>query len=128
MLRLLKIIEPYSVEQECMANAPLLMYRSEHLKQNFFFIALIQIDSPVSTGYFKTAVLLYFILKKVFTTQFTTVGIYYCKRLLGFTHLSQMIRGSAIPGFRYSHPIRLRIWSVVNWGTVTFFKIKLLYY
>ena len=35
-LRLLKIIEPYSVEQERMANAQLLMYGSKHLEQNFF--------------------------------------------------------------------------------------------
>ena len=37
-LRLLKIIEPYLVEQERMANAQLLMYGSKHLEQNFFFI------------------------------------------------------------------------------------------
>ena len=36
-LRLLKIIEPYLVEQERMANAQLLMYGSKHLEQNFFF-------------------------------------------------------------------------------------------
>ena len=35
-LRLLKIIEPYLVEQECMANAQLLMCGSKHLGQNFF--------------------------------------------------------------------------------------------
>ena len=33
----LKIIEPYLVEQERMANARLLMCRSKHLEQNFFF-------------------------------------------------------------------------------------------
>ena len=37
-LRLLKIIEPYLVEQERMANAQLLMYGSKHLEQNFFFL------------------------------------------------------------------------------------------
>jgi hypothetical protein len=37
-LRLLKIIEPYLVEQERMANAELLMYGSKHLEQNFFFL------------------------------------------------------------------------------------------
>jgi hypothetical protein len=36
-LRLLKIIEPYLVEQERMANAQPLMYGSKHLGQNFFF-------------------------------------------------------------------------------------------
>ena len=36
-LRLIKIIEPYLVEQERMANAQLLMYGSKHLEQNFFF-------------------------------------------------------------------------------------------
>ena len=36
-LRLLKIIEPYLVEQERMANAQLLVYGSKHLEQNFFF-------------------------------------------------------------------------------------------
>jgi hypothetical protein len=36
-LRLLKIIEPYLVEQERMANAQLLRYGSKHLGQNFFF-------------------------------------------------------------------------------------------
>ena len=36
-LRPLKIIEPYLVEQERMANAQLLMYGSKHLEQNFFF-------------------------------------------------------------------------------------------
>ena len=39
-LRLLKIIEPYLVEQERMANAQLLMYGSKHLEQNFFFFFL----------------------------------------------------------------------------------------
>ena len=37
-LRLLKIIEPYLVEQERMANAQLLVYGSKHLEQNFFFL------------------------------------------------------------------------------------------
>jgi hypothetical protein len=37
-LRLLKIIEPYLVEQNRMANAQLLGYKSKHLGQNFFFI------------------------------------------------------------------------------------------
>ena len=37
-LRLLKIIEPYLVEQERMANAQLLMYGSKHLEQNFFLL------------------------------------------------------------------------------------------
>ena len=36
-LRQLKIIEPYLVEQERMANAQLMMYGSKHLEQNFFF-------------------------------------------------------------------------------------------
>ena len=36
-LRLLKIIEPYLVEQNRMANAQLLWYGSKHLEQNFFF-------------------------------------------------------------------------------------------
>ena len=36
-LRLLKLIEPYLVEQERMANAQLLGYGSKHLRQNFFF-------------------------------------------------------------------------------------------
>ena len=36
-LRLLKIIEPYLVEQNRMANAQLLGYGSKHLGQNFFF-------------------------------------------------------------------------------------------
>jgi hypothetical protein len=36
-LRLLKIIEPYLVEQNRMANAQLLWYGSKHLGQNFFF-------------------------------------------------------------------------------------------
>jgi hypothetical protein len=36
-LRLLKIIEPYLVEQNRMANAQLLGYGSKHLAQNFFF-------------------------------------------------------------------------------------------
>ena len=36
-LQLLKLIEPYLVEQERMANAQLLMYGSKHLEQNFFF-------------------------------------------------------------------------------------------
>jgi hypothetical protein len=40
-VRLLKIIEPYFVEQKRMANAQFLMYRSKHLEQNFFFIVLI---------------------------------------------------------------------------------------
>ena len=35
-LRLVKLIEPYLVEQERMADAQLLMYRSKHLQQNFF--------------------------------------------------------------------------------------------
>ncbi len=35
-LRLLKIIEPYLVKQNRMANAQLLMYGSKHLEQNFF--------------------------------------------------------------------------------------------
>jgi hypothetical protein len=33
-LRLLKIIEPYLVEQECMANAQLLRYGSKQTDQN----------------------------------------------------------------------------------------------
>ena len=36
-LRLLKIIEPYLVELERMANAQLLVYGSKHLGQNLFF-------------------------------------------------------------------------------------------
>jgi hypothetical protein len=36
-LRLLKIIEPYLVEQNRMADAQLLGYGSKHLGQNFFF-------------------------------------------------------------------------------------------
>ena len=36
-LRLLKIIEPYLVEQNRMANAQLLGYGSKHLGRNFFF-------------------------------------------------------------------------------------------
>ena len=35
--RVLKIIEPYLVEHERMANAQLLVYGSKHLEQNFFF-------------------------------------------------------------------------------------------
>ena len=40
-LRLLKIIEPYLVEQERMANAQLLRYGSKHLGQNFFFYFIV---------------------------------------------------------------------------------------
>jgi hypothetical protein len=36
-LRLLKIIKPYLVEQNHMANAQLLGYGSKHLGQNLFF-------------------------------------------------------------------------------------------
>ena len=36
-LRLLKIVEPYLVEQNRMANAHLLGYGSKHLGRNFFF-------------------------------------------------------------------------------------------
>ena len=36
-VRLFIFFEPYSVEQERMANAQLLMYGSKHLKRNFFF-------------------------------------------------------------------------------------------
>ena len=36
-LRLLKIMKPYLVEQDRMANAQLLGYGSKHLGQNFFF-------------------------------------------------------------------------------------------
>ena len=43
-LRLLKIIEPYLVEQNRMANAQLLGYGSQHLGQNLFFIELKRID------------------------------------------------------------------------------------
>ena len=39
-LRLVKIIEPYLVEQERMANAQLLMHGSKNLGQNFFLCFL----------------------------------------------------------------------------------------
>jgi hypothetical protein len=39
-LRLLKIIKPYLVEQNCMVNAQLLGYGSKHLGQNFFFYSI----------------------------------------------------------------------------------------
>jgi hypothetical protein len=60
-LRLLKIIEPYLVEQERMANAQLLRYGSRHLVQNNFFFYCVCLDrsfpgdpSLPRTGYFKT--------------------------------------------------------------------------
>jgi hypothetical protein len=40
-LRLVKLIEPYLVEQERMADAQLLMYGSELLEQNFFFYFIV---------------------------------------------------------------------------------------
>ena len=41
-LRLFIFFEPYLVEQECMANAQLLMYGSKHLEQNFFFFVFLK--------------------------------------------------------------------------------------
>jgi hypothetical protein len=59
-LRLLKIIEPYLVEPERMANAQLSRYGSEHLGQNFFFDCVCldrsfpEEPSLPRTGHFKT--------------------------------------------------------------------------
>jgi hypothetical protein len=56
-LRLLKIIEPYLVEQERMANAQLLGYGSKHFGQNFFFHCYCLdrfFPEEPDPGYFKT--------------------------------------------------------------------------
>jgi hypothetical protein len=59
-LRLLKIIQPYLVEQERMANAQFLRCGSKYLGQNFFFYCVCldrsftEEPSLPRTGYFKT--------------------------------------------------------------------------
>ena len=54
-LRLLKIIEPYLVEQERMATAQLLGYGSKHLEQNFFlFFFFFSVEVFMSTPWYSS--------------------------------------------------------------------------